>query len=264
MATVQLMAELAPELIGFKRTFLVLIIPQGNPPFAAQADTITFCEETGSPYIPDIGSVQVAMLGHVLDVVYTATDRAWCPVADYDGGHVPPVEMCRCGFYALKEPVSLLSCTFPGAQQSCVDASSGIAEVTMFGDVFEGETGWRSSHIALRTYAAEPYCFFCGQVAAGFVPGEPVYPSAATLPMSKHHFFLLQTACPDHMTQHVTSLTVSQVTALLGATVTWGSHLPLSFCAPQQYPLDQDVGLLTAAQLAPLTRLRRFYSFAVI
>ncbi|TDQ58741.1 hypothetical protein EV188_104488 [Actinomycetospora succinea] len=97
--------------------------------------------------------------------------HARCTSGRHDPGAVP-AEGCRCGLYAVADPLGVVGHDGPGAVLGCV---------ALYGDLLEGTQGWRASRGVPRLLLAGPDVdeATCTRLAARY--GVPVRRSATSL-----------------------------------------------------------------------------------
>src|SRR5690606_11697388 len=85
-------------------------------------------------------------------VPYSARGEAMC-AKGYQ--HQPPVEGCRCGYYATKSKEEIWFKTYPGSQLA---DDSNLLTVWLFGDVIEGPYGYRAERQQVAGVEVNPWC----------------------------------------------------------------------------------------------------------
>lgn len=198
---------------GHKRNYLIAVYPR---------DTHT------DPYTDS--PAHVWFMGHVSLAVYPATASSTCTATN--GAHPTPRDGCTCGFYALKSYESIATAKFAGSSTQFAHGSSGISDVTLYGDILEGPRGFRARSQQITRYRADRYCFTCGRPATCLLPGPGLHPLNARH-ASPDTYRVLNSACDVCApTANGSRMSLADASALAQTTIQWGEHMPLEFYIP--------------------------------
>ncbi len=142
------------------------------------------------------------------DARYRIGERAICAT---DPTHVPPVDGCTCGFYALSDATEIWGNRFAGARKGI---STQILDVQFSGEVIEGTRGFRAGTQHILDVKFRPICSqkLCNNHAdvVGIDVTRPV--------TGEQDWFYASATCNKHADRLI-EMSLNELTTLVGVDV---------------------------------------------